>query len=656
MKSFCVLLFAIFLFSSNNSIAQVAADYAVQIDVSIQGNPARISLNWINDIKATQYQVYRKSLQANSWGNAIATLPGTASLYVDDAVQSDTAYEYKLYKTAANNATAYGYVYAGIKKPAIHYNGRILVLVDSIFVDSLANELLRFEKDLASDGWDVTLEYFSRTDSVSSVKNYIVAQYNIASNNVKAVLLIGHIAVPYSGDLYPDGHDNHKGAWPADVYYGDMDGIWTDVFVNSAKAPRPENINVPGDGKFDQTYIPTDIDLQVSRIDFFNMPASGKTEFQLMKNYLNRNHAYRKKEIVLSERGLVDDNFGAFSGEAFAANGFRNFAPLVGKSNILSADFRGTLDTTSYLWAYGCGGGNYSGAGGIGTSTQIMNQNVNAIFTLLFGSYFGDWDSQNNFLRSPLCANIPALTCAWAGRPNWVLNTMGLGLNIGYGTLITQNNSSLYSSGYGGRFIHIALMGDLTLKQNVLAPPQSVSIASTLTGFGKTINWTPSSDVVLGYYVYRSENEFEGYRLISNLISGNSFTDSIGTDGTKHYLVRAMKLETTPSGSYYNLSEGVGGSAEVVYEKLDVSELSISGFEFKVYPNPASDFIIVECNNIDNHHFEVQVYNLLGELVQKEMINEKNQKIDIGNLSNGAYIVAFRSDKIAGKQKVMISR
>ncbi|MBK9016490.1 MAG: hypothetical protein IPM82_21800 [Saprospiraceae bacterium] len=35
----------------------------------------------------------------------------------------------------------------------------------------------------------------------------------------------------------------------------------------------------------------------------------------------------------MTEQALVDDNFGYFGGEAFAANGYRNGYPLVGVSN-----------------------------------------------------------------------------------------------------------------------------------------------------------------------------------------------------------------------------------------------------------------------------------------------------------------------------------
>jgi hypothetical protein len=87
------------------------------------------------------------------------------------------------------------------------------------------------------------------------------------------VFLLGRIRVPYSGDIYPDGHPDHEGAWPADVYYADMNGAWTDNAVNVTVANDERHRNVPEDGKFDQSVLPTDVELQIGRVDFANMPA-----------------------------------------------------------------------------------------------------------------------------------------------------------------------------------------------------------------------------------------------------------------------------------------------------------------------------------------------------------------------------------------------
>lgn len=128
-----------------------------------------------------------------------------------------------------------------------------------------------------------------------------------------------------------------------------MDGNWTDITVLTIDTTvKPRNKNIPGDGKWDQSGVPTTVELQVSRIDFANMPLFAKSEVTMMKSYLYKAHQYKMDSLYVSRKGLVDDNFGAFSGEAFAANAWRNFPQLIGRNNIKAADFITTLNDSAY--------------------------------------------------------------------------------------------------------------------------------------------------------------------------------------------------------------------------------------------------------------------------------------------------------------------
>ena len=255
-----------------------------------------------------------------------------------------------------------------------------------------------------------------------------------------------------------------------------MDGTWTDT-QNYGGTGRQNN--VPGDGKFDQSSAPSGaVELGVGRVDLANMPAfAPKTETDLLRQYLNKDHGFRVKAWTLPARGLIDDNFGAFGGEAFASTGWRAFSAFFGPANVFSLDWFGTLGANGYLWAYGCGGGNYTGAGGVGSTSNFAATDTKTAFTFLFGSYFGDWDVSNNFLRAPLATTTYGLTCAWAGRPAWYVHHMAMGETIGYAARVTQNNSGTYFYGYGPE-IHVALMGDPTLRMYVVAPPTNVAVAT----------------------------------------------------------------------------------------------------------------------------------------------------------------------------------
>lgn len=557
MRSAIIII--LIIISSCWLFGQNCRDASVEISATVQNNPPRINLEWISNAGATQYQVYRKLKSSTNWGTVFATLTGTTNQYIDTAVVSGISYEYRVIRTASSY-TGYGYINAGIEIGVTENRGILILVVDSTIIPTCETEIERLEDDLKGDGWKVIRHDISPADPVTNIKALIVNDYYQSPANTKAVFLLGHVPVPYSGNINPDGHSDHQGAWPADVYYADIDGIWTDNIVNNTTASDTRNVNVPGDGKFDQSLIPSDAELQIGRVDFNNMPSFTASAAQLIKNYLDKNHDYRHKAFVPVYQALVDDNFGYFGGEAFGSNGWKNFGPLAGNTNVSALDYFTNMASTSYLWSYGCGGGWYQGASGIGNTTNFASSNLQGVFTVLFGSYFGDWDSQNNFLRAPL-AQGKMLTNAWSGRPHWQFHHMGLGENIGYCARLTQNNSSTYFASYGARFVHIALMGDPSLRNDVVAPPSNV-IASVAWS-NCVLSWTASTDSVAGYYIYMKNDSVTDFiRLNQYPVTGLTYTDSsLPYIGTYEYMVKAIKLENHSSGSYYNLSQGINDTA-----------------------------------------------------------------------------------------------
>ncbi len=552
-------LFCLFcILPSSTLFSQTCQDASVELSATVQASPPRITLSWTPNAGATQHFVYRKLKAGTSWGAVISTLPGSATEFTDSTVVKGISYEYQVLRSSATY-TGYGYINAGIEIPAIEKRGVIILLVDDSFSDSLAFEIKRLTDDLIGDGWRVVQHNVSRNAAVPDVKALVVSTYNIAPSITKAVLIIGHVPIPYSGEINVDGHGDHTGAYPADVFYGDVNGVWTDVSINNITAGDPRNHNVPEDGKYDQGFIPSDLELQVGRVDFNNMPSFASSELQLLRNYLNKDHDYRKKVFTAVHRGVVDDNFGYFGAEAFAASGWKNFGPLVGHDNVKADDYFITMADSSYLWSYGCGGGWYQGAGGIGSTGDFANSNLQGVFTMLFGSYFGDWDTPDNFLRAPL-AQGKTLTNVWSGRPHWQFHHMGLGENIGYDVRLSQNNNGLYFSNFGARVVHMAFMGDPSLRNDVIAPVSKMDVA--LNGNNADISWTASVDPVLGYNVYMKTDQMDDFvRLNKSVVTGTSFTDTcLITPGTYTYMVRALNLQLSPSGTYYNMSEGIRDS------------------------------------------------------------------------------------------------
>lgn len=581
--------------------ADTTAEYSVQVSAEVKASPAQIALSWPQDSLSTpkDYLVYRRAPGATSWGSP-TKLPGSITKYVDNNVSVGVAYEYQVVKETSG-FDGYGYIYSGINVPMIENHGKLLLVVDNTYATKLDKELGRLKQDLIGDGWTVTRIDVDRNDSPVHVKSLIKAQYTEDPANTRAVFLFGHVPVPYSGDIVPDGHyANHQGAWPCDGYYADMVGTWTDNTVNDTSAEDPRNHNVPGDGKFDQSKFPAPLTLMIGRVDLANMPgrmsaggpATFPSELELLRNYLNKDHNFRNKVTSAPERAIVGDYFGVRDGEAFAASGWRNFAPFVGANKITTVSKEGTwlptLRTNAYLFAYGCGSGSYTSIGGIGNvgpyrdgvTTELVNDDVKAVFTLLYGSWLGDWDSEDNIQRAVLATKDLGLTCSWSGRPHWFMQHMALGMPIGFSTRLTQNDgfTDLYKNQENNceSWTHIALMGDPTLRMQVVAPASDVTVAAN--GNDANITWMPSSESVEGYDIYRATNPNGPFKRVNaSLVTGTSFTDAnamtlAARNDASHnglsmtgrdsffYMVRAVKLEKSASGTYYNPSEGAFAS------------------------------------------------------------------------------------------------
>jgi hypothetical protein len=540
-------------------------DHAVMVSAVAQENPSKITLSWPQNTKNTYYNISRKSKTSTSWGSVLAAFDSTATGYVDSNVTVGEQYEYQI---MTNNGSSY--ILSGIKVPAVENRGKLILIVDKTYTAHLKNDLKILQEDLVGDGWTVIRHDVLPTDTPAQVKALIQADYNADPVNVKSVFLFGHIPIRQSGSMAPDGHEART--WPADVYYGDMDGVWSDS----------------------STSLPSDVELQVGRVDMWNLPAfynTGGGEMDLLRRYLEKAHKYRHGLMNLQQRGLIHDAFGEFNGEAFARNGWNNFPQLLGGANTaVAATWKLTLPNDDYLWSYICGSGSNTTIDTTALTTADLAANsYKTAFGMTFGSFLGEWDQEDNLLRSFLAMKDYGLTNVWAGRPNWFFHHMGLGENIGYSARLTQNNSSLYSNaGSSPRMVHIALMGDPTLRLYPVMPPSAVRVMKNNEGNNEVV-WNASGQAVLGYYVYRATDRLGTYERISNdLVTVNNFIDTQPLSQSCTYMVRAVVLGSSASGTFYNLSQGImadvtvnqeGGSNGIVSADVLVEskQISVSG-------------------------------------------------------------------------------
>lgn len=549
-------IMSLFIFTMPSLItlqAQPALEQSVKLEYDSNLAPGYHSLRWEAYPGANAYTVVRRAPGASSWGfPAIATLPGDAQSWTDSSARADQLYEYKVTRTSDSGAPGEGYITVVTEMPVADDLGRVLVLVERELARAVSGELKNYVGDLLREGYRVSVDTVDIADEPSDVRDGIRTWYNADAEASRAVVLIGHVPVPYSGNIAPDGHPDHQGAWPADGYYGEMDGLWSDWQVNNTNASQMRNWNQSGDGKFDNVIFPSPIDLWVGRIDFSALPAFAEDEVQLTKIYLEKLHRFKEATFRADRRAVVEDNFSGFA-EGFSQSGWKSFVPILGIENVYSADYRNALQSESHLFSYGCGPGSYTSAGGISNTSNMAADSLQGVFTMLFGSYFGDWDVPNSFLRAALASGT-ILTNVWAGRPHWMLHPMALGATIGECARLSMDNSSTYKAGFGGKGVHMALMGDPTLQWHYVRPV--TGLTATEEGHKLRLSWKPSDEATAGYRIYRRiEGEQEFVAVSETAADELTYYDSCLLASKRYeYRVHAVDLVQSASGSYYRMS------------------------------------------------------------------------------------------------------
>lgn len=539
-----LLVAALIVFTSPNvSSAQTASDHAVQL--SVERVLGQFGITWPRDTLPTTYYIRVRSLATQDWVPYDTLTNESANLYIIPPSLDHTEVEVEKRTVGADGKpiSAFGY-YLGHGTGNLsrwQRPGRVLLVIDAEALAALAGEIATWTDDAQREGWVVQTHVvpIARRLDVGYLQQSIVDAYlnTFSGTPLTHVLLIGDVPYAYSGGftrsgpiVQPDGHGEHGGAWSSDARYADAetspgvssDEQWTDETVtitDDARANREKNKNRPADGKYDQSQIPTDVELSVGRVDMRNLPAFGTArddrtrELGLVRLYLDRVHAYRTKAMRFDTTARIDDNFGVFTSEndsvrlveAFAAGAWRGFSPVVGSGRVFNGEF---LDTVPTLLAYGCGGGGFDHCDGVANAAEFAAKPIRSSFVWLFGSYFADVDSDDNIMRSALANDGNVLTCAWSGRPHWVLHPLAAMHTVGEVARASINNAGTYRSAtiysktsgesydyaYGQRGIHINLLGDPTLRMP--APAMTGALSISEVGDSTRFEWDGIGDAL----------------------------------------------------------------------------------------------------------------------------------------------------------------
>ena len=630
------------LFALNIYAQRSASDFAVQLSVEeINSDPYQIQLNWQHDSLAYYYTIFRKSVNDSAFVS-IAEPDENIDSYVDINVTKGNLYEYKVEKygrwfhTDKRRDTiyrGYGYILAGHEVKVKRTHQHILVVVDDLIYPQIQAELEVYRKDLIAEGWKLSMIDFPRVvdHDKLKVKELKARIQEFYSNNpdLSTLFFVGRVPIAFSGLYTPDGHaDESAGAWPADGFYADMDGVWTDDSLITIQAERDWHFNRPNDGKFDNIKIPTQTELQIGRLDMYGMSNFDKSEVELIKNYFKKNHSYRKGEFDNPRRAIIDDLWEFTHDEMFASQPWMNYSALFGRDSVKSLRIIDYLKYHKYTFSSAQAMGAIDNIFDRAYSEEYAAQDQNGIMGNYFGSRAIDWFAENNIMRSALASEPSFLISFWGCRPYWILHHMGMGYTIGYSQWITQNNEGVYANnGKEKHFrqVHITLMGDPTLRLFPKKSPENVIASYDPNGTNGNVTITWDAREGEKYSIYHSKELDGEFVKVANELEGvNEFIHTNYDEDKGYYFIRSTSLEKVNSGSYFN--ESAGTWAQLV---LSVEE---------------------EEQRAKNEEQRIEVYDLLGNLIlsisndQFPMTNETTQLRNyattlLKQLPPGVYII-----------------
>lgn len=129
-----------------------------------------------------------------------------------------------------------------------------------------------------------------------------------------------------------------------------------------------------------------------------------------------------------------------------------------------------------------------------------------------------------------------------------------------------------------------------------------------------------------------------------------------GEGGSMSYTMGQIAVETSYA-RVTNASKVAANLREGVHQTYTVEELAIDGvaaldFDISVYPNPTTDNVTVKTGRNDmDMCFEL--YGVDGRLMQKGLIREAEQNIDMQDYAAGAYILRIASGKRMNNYRIV---
>ena len=149
--------------------------------------------------------------------------------------------------------------------------------------------------------------------------------------------------------------------------------------------------------------------------------------------------------------------------------------------------------------------------------------------------------------------------------------------------------------------------------------------------YGNLISWTAAENAV-SYNIFRNDEE----TALAN-ISTTSYVDMNGQSGDTYYIVTVCQYgESDPSESVQAIQTGIDGS----------------NISVEIYPNPASDKFMIECEGMTT----IEIFNVVGQSMGMIDVNSNAISVESSTWTSGVYNVRITTENAGTIVKQIIKQ
>ncbi|GEM_PF-5961326 len=161
-------------------------------------------------------------------------------------------------------------------------------------------------------------------------------------------------------------------------------------------------------------------------------------------------------------------------------------------------------------------------------------------------------------------------------------------------------------------------------------------------GTSINIQWRSLEEFNIDVYEIYKKNENEGWDILESVqhedhILSWSVLDTAPHSGTNSYLLRAVEMNGLPH-----------------FSGVEHIEFEIPEFEVLVYPNPASDWIVINSEEA-GIAFNAELVNKYGISVAKAKSNRGSILIDTSKIMEGIYYIKINNSRLKFNKPVVIN-